>query len=231
MTHIIARPVSISNDFVEALWRRCGDGAALHWPRPPRVIPARPHPEPPVQKPPMNDIVPTPPPSTALLDAFLARRAALLSYFAARVGEADGQDIVQEIYLRVASARGDIEVQHPCGYLYRLGNNILLDRLRQDRARARRDRDWREVHHHAPLGGEEVSNTVPQDEALIARDQLHRMRIALADLPEAVQTSFRLHKFEGLTHAQVAERMGVSRSLIEKHIMSALRHLSQRLDR
>ena len=57
------------------------------------------------------------------------------------------------------------------------------------------------------------------------------MRLALADLPQAVQTSFRLHKIDGLTHAQVAERMGVSRSLIEKHMMSALRHLSQRLDR
>lgn len=179
----------------------------------------------------MTDIVPPPSPSTALLDAFLARRAALLRYFATRIGEADAQDIVQEIYLRVVSARGDTEVLHPGGYLYRLGNNILLDRLRQDRARARRDSDWREVHHHVSVGGEEVSDTVPQDEALIARDQLQRMRLALADLPPAVQTSFRLHKIDGLTHAQVAERMGVSRSLIEKHMMAALRHLSQRLGR
>lgn len=179
----------------------------------------------------MNDIVPPPSPSTALLDAFLARRAALLRYFAARVGQAEGQDIVQEIYLRVVSVRCYTEVQHPGGYLYRLGNNILLDRLRQDRARARRDRDWREANHNVSVGGEDVSDAVPQDEALIARDQLRQMRIALAALPEAVQTSFRLHKIDGLTHAQVAERMGVSRSLIEKHMMSALRHLSQSLDR
>lgn len=231
MTHAIARPASGTNASVETPWRPCGDGAALHWPRASGMIADRPDPEPPVQKSPMNDIVPPPSPSTALLDAFLGRRAALLRYFAARIGEADAQDIVQEIYLRVVSARGNAEVLHPGGYLYRLGNNILLDRLRQDRARVRRDSDWHEVHHHASVGGEEVSDTVPQDEALIARDQLQRMRLALADLPQAVQTSFRLHKIDGLTHAQVAERMGVSRSLIEKHMMSALRHLSQRLDR
>lgn len=155
----------------------------------------------------------------------------MLGYFSARVGETEAQDIVQEIYLRIVSARRDVEILHPGGYLYKLGNNILLDRLRQERARTLRDSRWRETHHHSSFGGEDVSDTVPQDEVLIARDQLQRMEVALADLPEGVQTSFRLHKIEGLTYGQVAERMGVSKSLIEKHMMAALRHLATRLDR
>lgn len=179
----------------------------------------------------MKDIVQSPSPSSELMDAFLSRREALLRYFAARVGEADAQDIVQDIYLRIVSTPGDIEVRQPGGYLYKLGNNILLDRLRQQRARTQRDSHWRETHHQSSVHGEDVSDTVPQDEVLIARDQLQRMEVALADLPEGVQTSFRLHKIEGLTHGQVAERMGVSKSLIEKHMMAALRHLATRLDR
>jgi RNA polymerase sigma-70 factor (ECF subfamily) len=39
-----------------------------------------------------------------------------------------------------------------------------------------------------------------------------------------------LHKFDGLSHKQVAERLGVSRSAVEKYLMSALRALSAELD-
>lgn len=169
--------------------------------------------------------------SSDLLDAFMARREALLRYFTVRVGESEAQDLVQEIYLRCASLPADAEVRQPGGYLYRLGNNVLLDRMRQERARGARDHAWRDTHHLVASNGEDVSDVVPQDDALIARDQVRRIAIALSELPDAVQTSFRLHKLDGLPHAQVAERMGVSRSLIEKYMMRALRHLSARIGR
>ncbi|OAN66728.1 RNA polymerase sigma factor [Sphingomonas sp. TDK1] len=169
--------------------------------------------------------------SSPLVAAFLARRAALQRYFARRVGDAEAEEIVQEIFVRIAGLPEPEEVRTPAGYLYRLGNNLMLDRLRQNRARAARDHAWRDSHHVIAPSGEDVSDTVAADEALIARDQVRRMEAALAELPEGVQRSFRLHKLEGLSHAEVAERMGVSRSLIEKHMMRALRHLMTKLGR
>lgn len=169
--------------------------------------------------------------SSPLVEAFLARRAALQQYFARRVGDAEAEDLVQEIYVRVAGLSEAAEIHSPAGYLYRLGNNIMLDRLRQNKSRAARDHAWRDSTHVITPTGEDVSDTVAADDALIARDQIRRMEAALAELPEGVQRSFRLHKLEGLSHAEVAERMGVSRSLIEKHMMRALRHLMTRLGR
>ena len=55
--------------------------------------------------------------SSGLLDAFMARREALQRYFTARVGEAEAQDLVQEIYLRCATLPADTEVRQPAGYL------------------------------------------------------------------------------------------------------------------
>jgi len=44
-------------------------------------------------------------------------------------------------------------------------------------------------------------------------------------LPVRTRQAFRLHKLEDLTHAEVAQRMGISKSAVEKHIMRALRRL------
>ncbi|WP_165831101.1 RNA polymerase sigma factor [Sphingomonas pokkalii] len=170
------------------------------------------------------------PEPSALIAAFLARRTALLHYFVKRVGEAEAEDLVQEIYVRIAGLP-DQEIHSPGGYLYRLGNNIMLDRLRQSQARAARDHAWRDSHHTLTDAGEDVSDSVPADEVLIARDQVRQMHKALAELPEPVQRSFRMHKLEGLSHSEVAERMGVSRSLIEKHMMRALKHLMTKVGR
>ncbi|WP_084579539.1 RNA polymerase sigma factor [Sphingomonas azotifigens] len=164
------------------------------------------------------------PEPSALIAAFLARRTALLHYFSKRVGEVEAEDLLQEVYVRIATLP-DEDIRNPGGYLYRLGSNIMLDRLRQNQSRAARDHAWRETHHVVTDSGEDVSDTVPADEALIARDQVRHIERALGELPEAVQQSFRMHKLEGLSHAEVAERMGVSRSLIEKHMMRAMRHL------
>ncbi|WP_158000044.1 RNA polymerase sigma factor [Sphingomonas elodea] len=105
-----------------------------------------------------------------LVAAFLARRAALQHYFARRVGDADAEDLVQEIYVRIAGLTETDAIHSAGGYLYRLSNNILLDRLRQSQVRAARDHAWRNTHHVLTPGGEDGSDTVAADEALIARD-------------------------------------------------------------
>ena len=144
-----------------------------------------------------------------LLSTFMQRRASLLRYFTARVGEAEAEDLVQETWLRVASQPANDEVRNPAAYLYRLCGNVMLDRLRQERTRAARDAEWRRVNRTVVTSGEEVCEGVPADEVLIARDRLRRLRDALADLPEAVQRTFRMHKLEGLSHSEVAAQLGI----------------------
>jgi RNA polymerase sigma-70 factor (ECF subfamily) len=47
-------------------------------------------------------------------------------------------------------------------------------------------------------------------------------------LPAQTRQVFVMHKFEGLTHTEVAHRLGISRSAVEKHVSTALRRLLER---
>ena len=64
---------------------------------------------------------------------------------------------------------------------------------------------------------------------MAGRQRLALLTRALSDLPDKTSAIFRLHKFEGLSYAEVAARLGISRSSVEKHMMDALRHLAAKV--
>jgi RNA polymerase sigma-70 factor (ECF subfamily) len=39
-----------------------------------------------------------------------------------------------------------------------------------------------------------------------------------------------LHKFTGLTHSEIAARLGISKNMVEKHVIKAMTHCRKRLD-
>lgn len=167
--------------------------------------------------------------SPSLLETFIQRQAELKRYFTARVGETEAEDLVQETYLKVAAITDESDIRNYGAYLYRLGNNVMVDRLRQHRASVARDDEWRRTTRLIAPSGEEVLDAVPVDQALVARDRLRHVCDALEELPDTVRATFRRHKFDGLSYAEVAEEFGVSRSLVEKHMMRALKHLIARV--
>jgi RNA polymerase sigma factor (sigma-70 family) len=166
---------------------------------------------------------------SALLAAYLERRDDLVRFFALRLkSAAAGEDLVQDIYLRIAAAEPGVDVRNAAGYLYRLGSNLMLDRIRGERRSAARDHDWRDSHRTV-VGAEEVSEDPPADAAVAARQRLEAVVAALRELPEQTQRVFRMHKFDGLSHSEVAQALGISRSAVEKHCMAALKRLAERL--
>ena len=64
-----------------------------------------------------------------------------------------------------------------------------------------------------------------------AKLQLARTLEAVKALPPAVQEAFRLHKLEGLSHAETAAAMGVSRSSVEKYMMASLKLIVAKVGR
>ncbi|MFA4962945.1 MAG: RNA polymerase sigma factor [Brevundimonas sp.] len=166
-----------------------------------------------------------------LLAVYLDRHPALVRFFTARTGSADrAQDIVQDIYVRL-QALSEVaaeEIKAPAPFLYRIGGNLMLDRVRAGRRSTARDQAWTETSG-AAIDGFSVADEPSPEDAAWARLKLDQVAAALEDMSPNARTAFRLHKIDGLTHAEVAARMGVSRSSVEKYVSAVLARLLERV--
>lgn len=171
----------------------------------------------------------TPAPENQLLAVYLEKRRNLVRAFAARLGSLEAaEDLAQDLYFKVLALEPTEEVQNPTALLYRMGGNLMLDRLRRERRASAREDAWLMVERTS-LGGEDVAEQPAADEVLAGRQRLALMLAALEDLPPRMREAFRLHKLRGLSHAETARTMGISISAVEKHMSGALKALMARL--
>jgi len=146
----------------------------------------------------------------------------LLNYFARLVRSRDGAaDLVHEAYARVlALQKAGQPVHQPRALLYRTARNLLIDQGRRQAVRA------------APAGVEDAPlpdvadlpapRTCEPEAALASAQGVAALLEAIEALPPRCREAFLLHKFDGLPHAEVAARMGISRKMVEQHIQRAL---------
>ncbi len=166
---------------------------------------------------------------TRLVAIYLEKREALVRHFTACLGsEAAAEDVVQDIYLKLCGLDPAQLVQNDVAFLYRLGSNVMLDRLRSQRRAAARDGAWR-ADRGTLFKGQEIVDEPPAAEALAERQRFGLMLAALEELPPAHRQAFRLHKLEGMSQADTAKALGVSLSSVEKYLRAALNHLIERL--
>ncbi|HEV2532013.1 RNA polymerase sigma factor [Phenylobacterium sp.] len=166
-----------------------------------------------------------------LVEAYLARRANLIRFFAARTGShAAAEDLAQELYLKVAGRPPGEVAENPAALLYRIATNLMVDRTRGEARASARDAHWRGAVH-TTIAGEDIAQEPPADEAAASRQRLRQLVEAVAELPPQMQRAFTLHKLEGRSHADTALAMGISVKSVEKHISAALKNLTARLGR
>jgi len=157
------------------------------------------------------------------------KRVNLVRVFAAKLRSvSEAEDLIQDLFLKV-QALGEVEVEGDgSALLFRMANNLMLDRLRSQNRASVRDGGWHSLQG-AVVGDQQVSDTPSAEEILAGRQRLKLLMAAIDTLSPPVARAFTLHKLEGLSHAETAEVMGVSRSSIEKHVSAALKALMAKL--
>jgi len=153
------------------------------------------------------------------------KRANLVRIFAARLRSvSEAEDLIQDLFLKV-QALGDVKVEGDgSALLFRMANNLMLDRLRSQTRASARDEGWRSLQG-VVLGDQQVADIPSAEDLVVGRQRLNVLLAKLKTLPPQVARAFTLHKLEGLSHAETAKAMGVSRSSVEKHVSAALKAL------
>jgi RNA polymerase sigma-70 factor (ECF subfamily) len=157
------------------------------------------------------------------------KRANLVRVFAARLRSvAEAEDLIQDLFLRI-QALDDLDVEGDgSALLFRMANNLMLDRLRSQARTGARDESWRSLQG-VTLGEHQVADIPSAEDVVAARQRLGVMMATLQTLPPQVARAFTLHKLDGLSHAETAAAMGVSRSSVEKHVSAAIKALMTKL--
>ena len=143
---------------------------------------------------------------------FHAHQRAITGYLCNLLGDAErGQELTQETFLRAyrALARGT-KVEHPRAWLYRIATNAAQDHFRRAR-----------LVHWLPLLDSDRDPVLHfSDPSEAVADRL-AVQAALARLAPDYRVPLLLHLSEGLSTAEIAEVLGLSRAAVKVRMYRA----------
>jgi len=134
-------------------------------------------------------------------------------------GDAEAEDMAQEALLRLWRAAGELDVGEAGAraWLRRVVSNLCIDRIRAGQR-------------------VEVTDDVPESEVeaeqlqeLTGQELSQRVDRALKGLPERQRLALTLFHYEGLSHIEIGEIMGVSNEAVESLLGRARRALKAAL--
>ncbi|MCI8210197.1 RNA polymerase subunit sigma-24 [Pseudomonas sp. S25] len=165
-----------------------------------------------------------------LNEVFVSHRPVLLRTLQRIVSNHSiAEDLLQETYLRVTGALSNRAIEHLEPFIFQTARNLALDHLR---ARRVRERTLAEDATTAEV--ENVSAPVTSlEDATHARRLVEGLSKSLATLTARQQQIFSLSRLQGLSYVEIAERLDVSASTVQKElklIMAICVAVATRLD-
>lgn len=127
----------------------------------------------------------------------------------------DIEDVAQEAYLRAYVAEQRESIEQPKAFLFRVAKNLVLTRLSR---KSRQITDYIEEADASAIMQVEAG----LDQELEAQECLGLYCEAVASLPEKCRQVFLLRKVHGLNHKEIAERLGLSVSSVEKYLRAGI---------
>jgi len=157
-------------------------------------------------------------------------RPELIAYFKRRGLTAfESEDLTQETLMRFLRAGYDPAAPDAGPKIFRNARNHWIDFLRSA-ARG---------HTGAPPTNSVIDNELLDDLGdpapsidvqMINREDLDIVLAAIKKLPPKCRTAFELSRFEEYSYAEIAKRMRISKSAVEKHISEALKRIAHALE-
>ncbi|WP_116810176.1 RNA polymerase sigma factor [Steroidobacter cummioxidans] len=147
--------------------------------------------------------------------------ADFLRFLGRRVrNRADARDVAQEAYVRLLRLDRKELIRDPQPYIYRLAANLVHEfelKRRADDARLTR---WTQ---------ERDGDELPVESTAEAMTLRARIDDALAELTPNCRAVVILHRRDGMTYDEIAQRLHISSSMVKKYLATGLRHCRSQL--
>jgi RNA polymerase sigma factor (sigma-70 family) len=157
-----------------------------------------------------------------LIGVFVETRPTLERVLTQRLGcRQTAQDVAQDLYFKIYRIAEKFPTHDDARrYLLRMAINAAIDHHRIEGRRAEL------------LAGIAELFDDPRDvieDAVVAKDLMNVVEDALCELPAKCRDVLYMSRIEGMTHAEIARKLRVSQSLVEKYAVRALVHCRARL--
>lgn len=144
-----------------------------------------------------------------LQQAFSEHRAALHRYLRRRLGnEEDARELAQESFLRLLRVNRADLIADPQAYLYRIARNLIYEQS----AKRLPAHQWADDEELQALA--DPHDTPEREVERTALSQ--RLQQVIAELQPRTQTILLLFCQQGLSQREIAEQLGLSKSMVQK---------------
>jgi RNA polymerase sigma-70 factor (ECF subfamily) len=155
-----------------------------------------------------------------LRQAIVLRYDEIRTRLARSLGSRDlAEDVLHETYLRLHRNETVGVIQQPDSYIFRVALNIATDRRREAQRRASQAEVLAATQEDAPDLSREM----------YARLQVEELKQALAELPPRRRAILIAARVDGLSHDVIAERLNISRTIVQKELRRAVLHCAERV--
>lgn len=136
---------------------------------------------------------------------------------------AHAEDLAQETLMMVWRKAGlySVEKGSAVTWIYTIARNLRIDRLRREVA-------WQPLPEGESY--QEPSSEPLPDEQVLANQHRERVRAALAELPEEQSEVVVLSYIDGLSHSEIAERLGVPLGTVKSRMRLAYQKVRSALE-
>jgi len=157
---------------------------------------------------------------------FSEQRDALRAFFHRRAGcRLDAADLAQEVYLRMLRIPETGAIRDLEAYLFGVASNVAKEHAAlESRRGATVDVDEATVQ-------EQIAELPIVDGQIDAEQRVTRLREVLRQLPPKCCAAVVLQYRDGLSYAEIAERLEISTHMVKKYVGQALGHCRRRMAR
>lgn len=154
---------------------------------------------------------------------YVQHGGSLFRFLRSRLRPQEAEDVAQQTYLHLLQHPDPGEIGNPAAYLYRTASNLAIDQIRRENTRLR--------YTESEADPEALSSVTIEPETVLDNEsRFEQFTAVLGELPELCRHAFILNKLDGLTHSEIADRLGLSKKTVQRYILKALEHCAARLD-